>query len=152
MPFLASPASGSDHQVWSVTSPDHPQTFAYGSERHRQWLLLGSHLGMFLEFTNDPYVDKVEPRQYDDFTIEFPNVRLGKDGHTFYYHSPSGRPIAVAIRHPGFLGDEISLLPSSQLVIERLHGKLSLNLLVGNDSRLTGTDQPDDRPDIVDGH
>jgi hypothetical protein len=131
-------ARAADSPVWNVASPDHRQTFAYGSERHRQWVLLGNHLGVVMEFTNDPYVDTTQPRQYDDFTFEFPKVKLGKDGHTFYYTVGNDKSIAVAVRHSSFFGDEISLLSSDRLVIQKFHGLLSLNLLVTNSNSASG--------------
>jgi hypothetical protein len=122
--------------VWRIESPDHAQTFAYGSERHRAWAEEGrhNHLVLFLSFTNDPYVSSIEPRQYDDFTFSFPNITLGKDGRTFYYHA-HGRSIAVAEKRSGFLGiEEIRLLPSAALVIDKPHGYLSLSLVFTDDA------------------
>ena len=119
--------------LYLIPSPTHEQTFAFGSERHQQWLARGAdrHLALATEFTNDPYVDRVDPRQYDDFTFDFPDVRLGKDGRTFYYHAPNGQRVAVAERHRGFLGLEVvALLPGSQLLMKSPHGYLSLSLLV----------------------
>jgi hypothetical protein len=130
--LLASSASADGRHVWEISSPDHGQTFAYGSERRQQWLTHGNHLGVAMEFTNDPYVDQIEPRQYDNFIFNFPSVTLGRDRKTFYYRASDGRSIAVAIRRPGFLIDEISLLPSSALVIEKPHGRLSLSLVVSD--------------------
>jgi len=120
---------------WVVKSPTHEQTFSYGSERHRQWITQGPerHLALSVEFTNDPYVDRIEPRQYDDFIFDFPEITLGKDGRTFYYHAPGGRSIPVASRHPGFLGiEEIKLLDTSLLVIQKPHGYLSLEIFVSS--------------------
>jgi hypothetical protein len=119
-----------------VISPTHRQTFAYGSERHQAWLARGDdrHLALSAEFTNDPYVDQVNPRQYDDFIFDFPDVRLGTDGRTFYYHRAGGRPVAVARRFRDFLGiDEVKLLPNAELVIKSPHGYLSLNLLMDDE-------------------
>jgi len=129
---LAGFAQADAPQCWEVSSPDHGQTFAYGSERHQQWLAPGNHLAIAMEFTNDPYVDQTQPRLYDDFLFHFPAITLGKDGHTFYYHPARGPAVAVAVRHSGFLGSEISLLPSSRLLVGKTHGLLSLYLVVSN--------------------
>jgi hypothetical protein len=120
---------------WVVKSPTHGQTFSFGSERHQQWMTRGRdrHLALSAEFTNDPYVDQIQPRQYDDFVFDFPAITLGNDGRTFYYHAPGGASIPVASRYADFLGiDEIKLLKTSFLVMKSPHGYLSLELLVSN--------------------
>ena len=125
--------AAAERHAWVVKSPTHEQTYAYGSERHQAWMARGDdrHLALSTEFTNDPYVDKIELRQYDDFVFDFPAITLGRDGHTFYYHSPGGRSIPVAVRHPGFLGiDEVRLLDNTFLLVEKPHGYLSLSLIV----------------------
>jgi len=129
--------------LFVVSSPTHGQTFAYGSEQHQAWLARGAdrHLALTTEFTNDPYVDRTNPRQFDDFIFDFPEVRLGADGRTFYYHRPSGQPVAVARRASDFLGiDEVKLLPNAQLVIKSPHGYLSLDLLVDDEGFATTTE------------
>lgn len=131
--FAANPVCASSPRVWHVPSLDHGQTFAYGSEQNRSWQMRGAdrHLALYMTFTNDPFVDRDNPRQYDYFTFGFPQVKMGSDGHTFYYHAPGGRLIPVAVRKPGFLGiEEIKLLDSSYLVIKKPHGYLSLTLVV----------------------
>lgn len=138
---LASPAAAFAH-VYVISSPTHEQTFAYGSERHQAWAMRGPdrHLALNTEFTNDPYVDRSNPRQYDDFVFNFPNVRLGADGVTFYYHAPNGRRVPVATRHKDFLGiSEIHLLDGSQLYIKKPHGYLTLGLVVVEPSSATST-------------
>ena len=55
------------------------------------------HLAVLIDFTNDPYVDNDNPRQYDNFTFDFPQIKLGADGHTFYYLTPEGRSLPVAV-------------------------------------------------------
>jgi hypothetical protein len=118
---------------WRIPSPDHEQTFAYGTEQNRVWAERGRdrHLVVLLNFTNDPFVERSNPRQYDNFIFAFPNVTLGKDGHTFYYRTTDGRTIPVASKQPHFLGiNEIHLLPNASLVVAQPHGYLSLTLLV----------------------
>jgi hypothetical protein len=129
--FAASLCPAEAGSFCQVTSPDHEQTFAYGTEQSRTWAERGRdrHLAVLLDFTNDPYVDRSNPRQYDDFTFSFPNVTLGKDGHTFYYHRPEGGSIPVASKRPDFLGiNEIHLLPNALLIVEQPHGYLSLSI------------------------
>ena len=118
--------------VWTVPSPDKGQTFSYGSERHRAWVAQGRHLEVLIEFTNDPYVDQVNFRQYDDFSFSFPDITLGPDRKTFFYHPKSDKAVAVAVRQAGLFGADVRLLPSSRLLIEKRHGLLHLSLLVSN--------------------
>jgi hypothetical protein len=128
-------AHSSDY--WNIPSPDHEQTFAYGMEQNRVWAERGSdrHLVVLLDFTNDPFVDRVNQRQYDNFTFAFPDVRLGKDGQTFYFHAPGGPSIPVAIKRRDFFGiNEIKLVPNASLVIVKPHGYLTLSILVSPQS------------------
>jgi hypothetical protein len=120
---------GADHGYWEIPSPDHAQTFAYGSEEHRAWVQRGNHLDLIISFTNEPYVDRSEPRQYDDFSFNFPSVVLGDDARTFY-EVREREKIPVAVKHPGPFGPEIGLLPSTFLVIAKPHGYLTLILVV----------------------
>jgi hypothetical protein len=64
-------ARADDDHSWRVTSPDHGQTFAYGTEQNRVWAERGRdrHLAVLLNFTNDPFVDRQNPREYDNFTL-----------------------------------------------------------------------------------
>jgi hypothetical protein len=118
-------------RTWEIASPDHEQTYAFGSERHRQWMNVHGHLAIAMGFTNDPYVDTFNPRQYDDFIFDFPDVTLGPDGKTFYYHpAAKGPAIPAAEKRPGFFGEDVTLLPSSFLVVDKPHGLISLTLLV----------------------
>jgi hypothetical protein len=131
--FIASSAKAYTQHFWHVASPDHEQTFSYGTETNRVWAERGRdrHLAVLLNYTSDPFVDREHPRQYDNFTFSFPGVTLGKDGHTFYYHTSDGRSIPVASKRPDFLGiNEIHLLPNASLIIKKPHGYLSLSLVI----------------------
>ena len=131
--FCTPPALASAPHFWRVASPDHEQTFAFGTEQNRVWAMRGRdrHLAVLLSFTNDPFVDRQNPRQYDNFTFAFPGVTLGKDGRTFYYHASDGRSIPLASKRPDFLGiDEIKLLPNASLIVNQPHGYLSLALAI----------------------
>jgi hypothetical protein len=117
--------------VFRVTSPDHEQTFAFGTEQRRAWGERGPdrHLLLYLNYTNDPFVDRINPREYDNFTFSFPTITRAKDGHTFTYRAPNGRIIPVADKHPSFLGiDQIRLLPNANLIVRKPHGFLTVVL------------------------
>jgi hypothetical protein len=131
--FITPSAQAHTWHFWRVASPDHEQTFAYGSETNRVWAERGRdrHLALLLDFTNDPYVDSDNPRRYDNFIFAFPDVTLGKDGRTFYYHPSDGRSIPVASKRPDFFGvNEIHLLPNASLIVDKPHGYLSLSLVI----------------------
>jgi hypothetical protein len=130
--LLSTSAQAYTRHSWRIQSPTHEQTFAYGTETNRVWAQWGrdKHLALLLSFTNDPYVDRSNPRQYDNFRFDFPSVTLGKDGHTFYYRAEDGRLIPVARKFPVFLGDEIRLLPNAALSVVKPHGYLTVTILV----------------------
>ena len=114
--------------LWLVPSSNHEQTFAYGSERHNQWVNRHGHLALVIEFTNDPYVDRINPRQYDDFEFEFPSIRLGADHQTFYYYPPHRDRVAVAVNKGILRG--IILVPTSSMTIQKVHGMVTIFLMV----------------------
>ena len=127
---LAAPASAKDY-YWKLVSPDHEQTYAYGTETNRVWRNWNGHLALLLTFTNDPFVDRQNPRQWDNFRFDFPNVRIGADGRTFFYHTSDGRRIEVATVKHDFLGfDEVRLLPNTSAVVSRPHGYITVYLNV----------------------
>jgi hypothetical protein len=137
--FVGLFAQADTRHFWREPSPDHEQTFAYGTETKRVWDERGPdrHLVVLLNFTNDPYVDRDNPRRYDNFTFSFPGVTLGKDGRTFYYHTSDGHSIPVADKRPNFLGiNEIHLLPNASLIVDQPHGYLSLALIIQNHTDL----------------
>jgi hypothetical protein len=129
----ATPSAFAAGHFWQLVSPNHEQTFAYGTETNRVWTAWGRdrHLALLLDYTNDPFVDRQNPRQYDNFRFDFLSVRLGADNRTFYYHA-AVRAVPVAVKHAGFLGiDEVRLLPNASVVVTTPHGFITvyLNLL-----------------------
>lgn len=127
---FAPPALAKNY-FWQLTSPDHGQTWAYGTENNRAWKLWGGHLALLVTYTNDPFVDWQNPRQWETFRFDFPRVRIGSDGRTFHYHTADGRSIAVAAIRPGFLGiKEVKLLPNANAVVNTRGGYLTAYLNV----------------------
>ncbi len=126
---LATPAFATSDSFWKITSPDHAQTFAFGTETNRVWRSWNGHLALLLDYTNDPFVDRTNPRQYDDFRFDFPMIRIGADGRTFYYHASDGRSIPIASKRPGLFGvEEVRLLPNANLVISKPSGYITVYL------------------------
>jgi hypothetical protein len=129
-----SPIRASSEHIWYVTSPDHGQTYAYGSEQSRVWKMLGSHdhLAVYMTFNNNPFAEGSNQR-FDTFTFNFPQVRLGPGGHTFFYSAANGLDLPVAARDRGFFGIvEIKLLPTAFLQVKKQHGFLTLTLIIGD--------------------
>jgi len=119
--------------IWRVISPDHGQTYAYGSEVRQSWAMLGPdhHLALYAKYSNEPYAEGAG-RRYDDFTFNFPQIKLGSDGQTFFYHASNGSNLLVARKKPGFLGiPEIKLLPTAYLVPQKIHGYVTMTLVIG---------------------
>ena len=131
--FPGASAHGATRHAWRLQSPDHEQTFVFGTETNRVWTQWGRdrHLALLLNYTNDPYVDSDNPRRYDNFRFDFPQVRLGKDGRTFYHQTPDGRLIPVAQKRPNFFGiDEVRLLPNADVVIDLPHGYITVSIIL----------------------
>ncbi len=130
----ATPTRAASQHIWYVTSPDHGQTYAYGTEQNRVWKMLGTHnhLAVFMTFSNSPFAEGSNQR-FDNFTFNFPQVRLGPGGHTFFYHASNGLDLPVAARDHGFFGIiEIKLLPTAFLRVTKQHGYLTLTLIIGD--------------------
>jgi len=120
-------------QIWYVASPNHGQTYAYGSEVSHQWTSLGRdhHLGLYATYSNQPFAQGGNTRT-DNFTFSFPQIKLGPGGNTFFYHASNGLNLPVARRQSGFLGiTEIKLLPTAYLQTKKQHGYLTMTMVVG---------------------
>jgi len=131
--FVNIPARATQH-IWEVTSTNHGQTYAYGSEQSRAWKMLSpnNHLALFTTYTNEPFANGSNIR-YDTFTFNFPQVKMGSDGETFFYHASNGLNLPVAAKRPGFLGiSQIKLLPTAFLRVRKVHGYLTMTLIVGD--------------------
>ncbi len=125
------PGVASSAHSWTVVSPDHGQTFAYGTETGRTWKSWRGHLALLLSFSNDPAVDYDNPRQFDNFRFDFLNIRLGDGAGIFYLRTGDGRRIPVASLRHDFLGfDEVRLLPNAGVVVRRPHGYVTVTLNV----------------------
>ncbi|MEI9998213.1 MAG: hypothetical protein WDO13_03115 [Verrucomicrobiota bacterium] len=118
---------------WRIYSPSHGQTFSYGTETDRKWANWNGHLALLLTYTNDPFVDRQNPRVWDNFRFDFPNVRLGADGKTFYYTTPHGRQVPVAEIRSEFLGNEVRLLPNASVYVIKPSGTITVHIDVFKD-------------------
>ena len=131
------PGAADDAHFWRVFSPDHEQTYAYGLENNRFLKLWRGHLALFLEFTNAPAVARNNPRQYDNFRFDFPTIRIGAKGDTFYLHTGERRIPVASLWHDFFGFDEVRLLPNATLFVERPHGYITVHIDVIDPEGLT---------------
>ncbi len=129
--FLLAGRAHAEEGHWVVPSSNQEQTYAYGSESHHQWINRSGHLALYVEFTNDPYVDRINTRQYDDFEFEFPSIRLGADGRTFYLRPFHEAAVPVAAKRSG---QGIGLLASSLMTVRKVHGIVTIILSIKRNS------------------
>jgi hypothetical protein len=120
----------------SITSPNHPQTFAYGEMIWHQLYLEGSGRGLLARviFSNLPYADSDEPRRDEPFDFHFPGVRFDPARRTFFAGGQHGELIAVArFRNEPSFG-WIDLAPGAKMYLLKDSGRVT--------ATLTATDYP----------
>jgi hypothetical protein len=120
----------------TITSPDHPQTFAYGEMIWHQLYLEGSGRGLLARiiFSNSPYVDSDEPRRDEPFDFRFPGVRFDSRQRTFFAHGRHGELIEVARFHSDPSFGWIDLAPGTKIYLIKESGRVT--------AILTATDYP----------
>src|SRR6266853_1331126 len=81
-----------------ITSPDHPQTYAYGATTWRQLYLEPSNGGLMarITFSNLPYAGDDNPRRDEPFDFQFPGVRFDRARSAFFASGRRGELIPVA--------------------------------------------------------
>ena len=120
----------------SITSPDHPQTFAYGQIIWHQ-LHLGRATGGLaacITFSNLPYAGDDEPRRDESFDFRFPSVQFDSAQRTFFARSGHGNLIPVArFRNDPSFG-WVDLAPGAKIYLLKEDGRVT--------AILTATDYP----------
>lgn len=111
----------------SIKSPDHAQTFAYGSMISHQLYAGGTtgELGARITFSNLPYYDDDQPRGDEAFDFHFPGVQLDRARGTLFVRSRHGEMIPVARSHEGLLCRWIDLAPSAKIYLLKEHGRVT---------------------------
>jgi len=118
----------------SITSPDHPQTFAYGEMIWHQLYQGGSgELLARITFSNRPYVGDDTPRIDEPFDFRFPGVQIDSARGIFFAKSRHGELIPVA-RIRQFPSCWIDLSPGAKIYFLKDHGRVT--------ATLTATDFP----------
>ena len=120
----------------SITSPDHPRTFAYGAMIWHQLYLEGSGRGLLARiiFSNLPYAGDDEPRRDESFDFRFPSVQFDSAQRTFLASNRHGEPIPVArFRNEPSFG-WVDLAPGAKIYLLKEDGRVT--------AILTATDYP----------
>jgi hypothetical protein len=118
-----------------ITSPDHPQTYAYGSTTWRQLYLEPSNGGLIarITFSNLPYAGDDNPRRDEPFDFQFPGVRFDRAQSAFFVRGRRGELIPVA-RFRGGPACRIDLAPGAKMYLLKESGRVT--------AILTATDYP----------
>lgn len=118
-----------------ITSPNHPQTFAYGEVIwHQLYLDTAGDLAARITFSNRPYAGDDEPRRDEAFDFHFPGVRLNSARATFLARSGHSEFIPVARFRGGLASGWIDLASGTKIYLLKDHGRVT--------AALTATDYP----------
>lgn len=120
----------------SITSPNHAQTFAYGSMISHQ-LYLGRAAGDLMAqitFSNSPYYDDDQPRRDESFDFHFPGVQFDSARNTFFAKTGHGEMIPIARVRQGLACGWIDLAPGAKMYLVKESGRVT--------ATLTATDYP----------
>jgi hypothetical protein len=119
----------------SITSPEHPQTFAYGEVIWHQ-LYVGSagELAVRITFSNLPYVGDDNPRRDEPFDFRFPGVQFHPAQRAFFARSRHGELIPVARFRNDLVCGWIDLASGTKIYLLKESGRVT--------ATLTATDYP----------
>ena len=130
--ILLTSASGFAGAI-TVTSPDHPQTFAYGEMIwHQLYLDRAGEFAARITFSNLPYVSDDEPRRDEPFDFRFPGVRLDSARRTFFVRSGHGELIPVAQFRDGPACGWIDLGRGTKIYLLKESGRVTATLTATN--------------------
>ena len=120
----------------SITSPNHPQTFAYGEMIWHQLYLERTHgeLAARITFSNLPYADSDEPRRDEPFDFRFPGIQFDSTRRAFFASGRHGELIPVARFRNGPACSWIDLAPGAKIYLLKESGRVT--------AILTATDYP----------
>jgi hypothetical protein len=114
--------------VISVTSPDHAQTFAYGSMIWHQLYVERNELVVRITFSNLPYYDDDQLRRDESFDFSFPTVRLDSGRRTFVARTGHDELIPVARFREGLACRWVDLAPGAKMYLVKDHGRVTATL------------------------
>ena len=119
-----------------ITSPDHPQTYAYGETTWRQLYREPRNGGLMarITFSNLPYDGDDNPRRDEPFDFHFPGVRFDRAQSAFFAGGRRGELIPVARFRGGPACGWIDLAPGAKMYLLKESGRVT--------AILTATDYP----------
>jgi hypothetical protein len=120
----------------SITSPDRPQTFAYGEMIGHQLYLdrTAGELAARMTFSNLPYVSDDELRRDESFDFRFPGVQFDSARRIFFARSGHGDLIPVARFRKGRAYAWLDLTSGAKIYLVKESGRVT--------ATLTATDHP----------
>jgi hypothetical protein len=125
-------ASGAMPVYLSVSSPDHPHTWAAGANqlsKKLRWDGARNQLVADVKYSTADYADSVNPATTDDHTLAFPNVRLAKDGNDLRATDRSGITATIGRLQEGLFGKEVVLNKGVHLNVHRVDGAIHAALV-----------------------
>jgi hypothetical protein len=122
----------------SITSPNHPQTFAYGEMIWHQLYLerKDGELAARITFSNLPYVGDDEPRRDESFDFRFPGVQFDSARRTFLARSGHGELIPVARFRDDPAFGWVDLAPGAKIYLLKESGRVTATLTATNYPRV----------------
>ena len=130
--ILLTSASGFAGAI-TVTSPNHPQTFAYGEMIWRQlYVDTAGDLAARITFSNLPYAGDDEPRRDEPVDFRFPGIRFDSAQRTFLARSSNGELIPVARFREGLAGGWADLAPGAKVYLLKESGRVTATLTATN--------------------
>jgi hypothetical protein len=120
----------------SITSPNQPQTYSYGSMISHQLYLdhTAGELVAQITFSNSPYYDDDQPRRDESFDFHFPGIQFDSAQHMFLARSGHGKLIAVARYREGLACGWVDLAPGAKVYLVKENGRVT--------ATITATDHP----------
>jgi hypothetical protein len=116
----------------SITSPDHPSTWAVGAHPQRQalrWDTSRGRLVVDVKYSTEDYADSVHPTQTDDHTLAFPNVRLASNGADLIATDRHGHSATIGHVKNDLFGKEVVLKNDVSLNVHRVDGRIHASLV-----------------------
>jgi hypothetical protein len=122
----------------SITSPNHAQTFAYGSMISHQLYLdrAAGDLVARITFSNSPYYDDDQPRRDESFDFHFPGVQFNSAQHMFLARSGHGKLIAVARYREGLACGWVDLAPGAKVYLVKESGRVTATITATDHARV----------------
>src|SRR5260370_2229084 len=114
----------------SITSPNHPQTFAYGEMIWHQLYMerKGGELAARIIFSNLPYAGDDEPRRDESFDFRFPGVQFDPARRAFFVGGRHRQPIPVARFRDDPAFGWVDLAPGAKIYLLKESGPVTATL------------------------